>query len=142
MNRDLEHFDRIEELGLELRKVESAGVFGRTMVDGRQLLRSQAGRGKFVASLHHLRWLSVAACLGLAVGVGSLIHRVIPSDPTDVSAVGDNVAVMDTYNPGDFRSCFDGPSSSLTNECSFYDQDSDGDVDLADYTRFQLLAGR
>ena len=75
MDQDRSSAKPIEHALLELHEAENAGVFERTAVDAKPLLNP----GEFSSRARFAQWsivgLPVAACLALAIGVGSWMFQ-------------------------------------------------------------------
>jgi hypothetical protein len=129
MTDDREQLDVIETALLELEAADAAGAFERTSVDGRSILAVGPDAARTTLSARRralrvvLRSLPVAAALALVVGVWGWMFS------AELSRISGQV---------NFQKCFGGPTSARMTECSEHDYDADGDVDLADFSAYQL----
>ena len=116
------HLDPIESAWTELKQAETAGVFARTCVDTRGLVCTPI-RANYPRQTQRawLRLLPVAAGLGLAVALWGWMSR--PGQVAGHAA---------------FSDCFGGPTAGTMTVCREHDYDTDGDVDLADFSAYQL----
>ena len=133
---DTTQFDPIEGSLEELRAAEQAGVFGRTRVDTSTLV---SGLVPLAGRRLALFLVPLAAAVVLAVGVGSWMFM------AELGAVRHRVqmAAALANPPQDSRTaslaqCLAGPRELVEAVCGQHDYDSDGDVDLADVSAYQL----
>lgn len=136
MDQDRSPTNPIERALLELHEAEAAGVFGRTAVNAKPLLSSAA----FSSRVRLARWsivgLPVAACLALAIGVGSWMFH---AEFARIRAIRDGQGTVVAMADGvDFTNCLAGPGVDVVNGCATLDYDLDGDVDLVDFRTYQL----
>lgn len=128
--------DPVEDLLVELRAAEAAGVFQETQVES-------------VAPVPVLRrlgpkvWIGAAAGLMLVATSWSLLWSVELSSLRDRHRTG--LAGVDTppvqrVVSSEALECVGGPGSILPEGCRPHDTDSDGDLDLADFRAMQLAA--
>lgn len=141
MTNDRKHLDPIERALLELRDMETCRVESRTPLDESVLSRPIGVSSAF----RMLRWSRVAAVLGIvAVSWGVMFSFEISSVRTNSqtsNATSDQTPAPDLENCGGaFVRQFTGPVGAMASSHSFqgYDYDGDGDVDLADFQKFQL----
>ncbi len=144
MNQQMDNENRgneLERLLLHAVEAERAGVFERTAVDAVSLVGdSPRSRG----------WLGIArvatpiaACVGLWFGVSEMgIWSPEAAGPMTHAAVNMNAALIgqdaDCVNLAVLNSCITGPGGGdLSGDCVCADLDNDGDVDFADFGRFQ-----
>lgn len=135
MNNGREKLDPVEEALLELDAAEKAGLFRRSRVETRRLLR-RPGPSKLV--WFGVRLVPAAAAVAIAVGAWSWMYRARMAELTGRIGVTDVVAEAPVVSPGEFYECFDGPKGALRLSCRNNDYDADGDVDLADFGAYQL----
>lgn len=136
MTNEDHQLDGVEAALLELHQAEELGVMRRSPVDPAALMSSTSP-----LSYRRMTWLllPVAASVLLAVGVGARMFR------TEVNEIRGRAELMlaqrdEDRDPcdGSFLHCFTGPRSDIAPKCSSYDYDKDGDIDLADFSAFQL----
>ena len=133
---DSTQFDPIEGALEELCAAERAGVFARTCVDTSTLVSAPVRlAGRRLA----LRLVPLAAAVVLAVGAGSWMFM------AELGTVRHRVDMASTpaNTPQDSRTatlaeCLAGPRELMATGCGRLDYDSDGDVDLADVSAYQL----
>ncbi len=140
--------DWLERLMAEAAQAERAGVFQATEIEAASLLSRPAVRPSwFRRHQHALVGLPVAACLAFVAVLGTLhfgvpgtITQVAINDSNGESSMTSNTAPAAGHRTEDvLMSCFSGPGGGfLSAECAIADLDSDGDVDLADFSAFQL----
>ena len=137
-----EQLDPIETALRELRRAEQAGVFEPTRLDHDGLVRPTARPATLARQVRAIRWLTAAAVVAVAVGVGSLVFRSPLTSTTIPNGKVSEVAVLvDGVDPcdGSILRCLAGPSDIvLASGCRPHDRDADGDVDLADFGSYQL----
>lgn len=135
MTTEHRQLDPVEEALLQLDAAEEAGLFRRSRVDTKRLLiRSAASKpGWFGARL-----AAAAAVVVLAVGAWSWMYHARMAELSQRVGVTDVVAEAPVASPGEFYKCFDGPTGALRASCRDHDYDADGDVDLADFSAYQL----
>jgi len=132
---DPRHLDPIEEMLSELGDAEQAGVFRRTFVDAGSLVRERPDQALSQRLSHHkLIWMPAAACIALVVCIGTLVHKA-GFGPDGHSQIMGSLSSANMVSPlAGFYDCITGPGGAVDNGCVAYDYDSDGDVDLADYS--------
>ena len=139
MTEPFDQLDTLERDLLDLSEAEGAGVFQETRVDAASLVRSASRRRAPLLSRHRLLLIPAAACLILVIGVWSVVFG-----PATNSRNGGTPLAGNVYSGapgaalGDFGGCFHGPDLERDSACTSYDYDSDGDVDLADFTTYQM----
>ena len=144
MNADRGQLDAIEDALLELGAVEQARVFDRTRVEPGELLKVDPAERLSAFRRGVLRWVPVAAAVGMVAFVGTSMFRpgVGPGGPLGVA---DTKAVADKDKgcAGEFVDCFTGPNSAaLADACTAYDYDGDSDVDMFDWRILDLNCRR
>ncbi|NOX58467.1 MAG: hypothetical protein GXP29_06370 [Planctomycetes bacterium] len=155
----------LEGLIAQANAAHSAGVFETTRVDFSSLIASPGSSRLIRFYERALVGLPVAACLGIMVGITSMMggptgqsSSVFVSGDSAVSTLGLNeVGLNDAAGLngmvlngmmqaagsgiiGSFEAvtqCFAGPGEAVSSDCGFADLDSDGDVDLADLGSYQ-----
>ena len=143
MTNDRQQLDPIERALLELREVERCGVEARTPIDEgvlRQPVEVAAG-GSSVGRV--LRWSRVAAVLGIVAVSWSVMFSF---ELSSLRTKRENQQAAPNQSPakvlgncnGTFVSNFTGPTGAMASSPSLHDYDGDGDVDLADFQKFQL----
>jgi hypothetical protein len=145
MNPDFNNLDPVETLLRDCSQAEQAGVFNATRIDTTRLAQRATVDGssslrldaiKAHPALWRFRWLSVAAAVALAIGVGGWlfsheIHQIrgrLAIKPVQAQTCDEALAV----------GCQSGPARSFVAGCEACDTDHDGDVDLFDRGRLQL----
>ena len=134
MTSEPRQLDSIEDALFELDAAERAGVFERSSVDARQLLRQPepvGWRGRAV------RFVSAAAVIAMAVGVWGWVYSLQWSQLRERTGAS-VVAELSAAGPGRFYECFQGPTGTIRSSCRECDYDADGDVDLVDFGVYQL----
>lgn len=130
MDREFAQFEGLESAIRESGEAERAGVFARTRVDARGLLRRSVSAAT-VYPIWVRRLKSIAAVLVIAAGVwsfmfvdqlGKLRHRATPVASVKLVSLT-------------------GPAVASSQPVRELDADADGDLDLADYRAFQLQFG-
>jgi len=127
MSEHQEQLSRLEQSLVELHELERAGVFQPTTLAEMPVAARTGWHGL-------RRWalvgLPAAACLALAVGVLSFL-------PTSLDQ-----PQLVTNGPTSFMECWNasGPSSSVAGNCASFDYDTDGDVDLKDWSEYTTRA--
>lgn len=141
MNDHHNPLDPIELALQELKSAEQAQLFDRTKINARDML--QAGND-FSPAMRRIpigMITSAAATIALAVGIGSyLFYHEIDSIRYQRDSAAQTVST-DTPSDdcdGDFFECVAGPSQYVMVECNRFDYDLDGDVDLTDFSTYQL----
>ena len=140
MTNEPEQLDAIEDALLELESAEKAGVFNRTRIEARDVLRVDPACERVGLRRRLIRWMPVAAAVGIAAVVWTSVFDVrhgSVSPPAPVVTVLD-VAVEDDGCDGSFLGCFSGPKNVIVASCLAHDYDADGDVDLVDFGAYQL----
>lgn len=141
MPNDLEQLDPLEQMLGELGEAEGAGVFRRTFVNSASLVGGARPRIRLFGT-RKLAWIPAAACVMLAIGVGTLALK---SGVAPIGGFAQFVGNVSPAVPGEligFHECLGGPGGAAVNGCLVHDYDSDGDVDLADFTAYQSAGGR
>ncbi len=145
MNADRGQLDAIEDALLELGAVEQARVFDRTRVEPSELpSRVDPAERPSAFRRGMLRWVPVAAAVGMVAFVGTSMFRP-GAAPVEPLGVADTEAVADKDKgcAGSFVDCFTGPkSAALADACTAYDYDGDSDVDMFDWRILDLNCKR
>jgi hypothetical protein len=130
--------DLIETALTELESAEKAGLFRATPVQEARLLTPVQSTAAPWARLWNIRlWGPLAAAAVIAVSVwGWMFQRELVSIRHQASGVSMELRLASS-DLGRFADCFAGPGKSVASPCSVFDADSDGDVDLADYSARQ-----
>ena len=138
----IDRFDQLDPLEISLRELadaERADLFRRTRVDARSLLRSTSGLKRTTRTVRTLRWVSIAAMLGMVAticgwiftsGTGETRHLPFPSGTMTASATGGC--------DGTFFGCLTGPNGTIMSGCQTFDYNADGHIDLVDARTYQL----
>ena len=144
MNDDLRQLDAIEDALLELDQAERARVFDRTRVEPRQLLKVDPVKRLGAARRRVLRWVPVAA----AIGMVAVVWAVMFDTPSKHARPGAGVVVTTGVVPADdgcarIVDCRTGPTKvALADSCLAYDYDGDSDVDMVDWSIYDLSSKR
>ena len=139
MTEPFDQLDTLERDLLDLSEAEGAGVFQKTRVDAASLVRSAPRHRVPLFARHRLLLVPAAACLIMVIGVWSVVFG-----PATGSRNGRTPLAGNVYSGapgaalGEFGGCFHGPDLEQNSTCTAYDYDSDGDVDLADFTTYQM----
>ncbi len=120
----------LESALADLAAADRAGVFARTRLDSRTLMRDADGRSRALSLLY--RFGTLAAMLGVAVCLW--VWRVSDS-PTPTTQ---GLLAIASPCDGTFFGCVTGPRRTLGNPCSDFDYDADGDIDMLDIRAHQL----
>ncbi len=127
----------LQQLLLHAAKAETAGVFRQTPVDTALIMAETRGRRGWLGIT--LIATPIAACMALWFGLVEL-NPGAPIANVPISAVISNTEAggSDCVSLAVLNSCLTGPgATSLPGDCACADLDSDGDVDFADFGRFQ-----
>ena len=136
---DLDHLDPIEATLAELGEAEMAGLFRRTHVDARALLRSASAVTPARSTRLTWRRLSIAAVLAMAATISGWLFSSRSADVGRHSLPSGTLTASATVGcDGTFYRCLSGPNGALSDGCLAYDYDHDGDIDLVDASTYQL----
>ena len=139
MNERPTQHDSIESLLRELDAAERTGVFRTTPVEVDRLVALPSDGQRSNRFRWAMRLLPVAAMLALAVGVWSVQHGGSSPYTSAPSISSDSHASANPSLTGhDFLGCFGAPGNGVAGTCQSHDYDADGDVDLADFSAYQL----
>lgn len=145
MTRDPEHLDPLEALLREAAAAEQAGVFRATELNAERLLRESSQAPVPLSVSIGRKWIPVAAAIGIAAILWPVMYsREFSNIREEVrlaqhSAVGDGAAGgSDVVLASHISGCVAGPEAGGGQPCHDYDFDADGDIDLADFSRYQL----
>lgn len=134
------HLDPVEDALLAHDDADRAGVFRVTPVNADDLFG-----GPVVVRSPRLVFragVAVAATIVLAVGVWSWLFQMELSRLRSAAITGNSVALQSDALPvrcdACISECVTGPVPNKPADCDRYDYDADGDVDLADFSRYQL----
>ncbi len=134
MTSEQRQLDPIEEALLELNAAEKARLFRQSRVDAKRLVAKPVPTGW---RWRTLRLVSAAAVIAAAVGMWSWLYGLQWSQLRE--RTGTSVVVESSpADPGRFQECFHGPTGAIRSSCGECDYDADGDVDLADFSAYQL----
>jgi len=140
MKQVQEELDGVEKALLELQAAECARLFGPTRVDAGELLKSAAAAQKVGWRRRVLRWVPAAAAAAIAVAImwsAMFEMRFGPGDVRTPSAESSGSKSANDGCDGSFIDCFTGPIRVVLADCATHDYDSDGDVDLVDFSAYQ-----
>jgi len=141
MNDHQNPLDPIELALQELKSAEQAHLFDRTKINTRDMLQTGSDLSFTMRRIPMGMITSAAATVILAVGIGSyLFYHEIESlrDQRDTTARTVSTNTPSNDCDGDFFECVTGPSQFVMVECDRFDYDLDGDVDLTDFSTYQL----
>jgi hypothetical protein len=137
--KGMDHLDPIEASLAELDAAEQAGVFRRTRVDARALLRSALAVSRARSGSATWRRLTIAAVLAMAATISGWLFLSPSADVATRSLpVGTRTASATIDCDGAFYRCLSGPNGALSDGCLAYDYNADGHVDLVDARAYQL----
>ena len=141
MNDHQNPLDPIELALQDLKSARQAHLFDRTKINARDILQSGNDLSPAIRRIPMGMITSAAAAVILAVGVGSYlfsteIDSLRNQRSTAAQTVSTNAHSSDC--DGDFFECVTGPSQLVMVECNRFDYDLDGDVDLTDFSTYQL----
>ena len=111
-----------------------AGVFRATPLDARSLI-SQAGSDGTRPRRIALRFAAVAALLVITLLVWG---GMFASQLAQLKARSRGTTAPQVASAESISSCLGGPAGALSTPCRSFDLDADGDVDMADVSRYQL----
>jgi len=135
----IDHLDPIEASLAELDAAEQAGLFRRTRVDARALLRSAPAVTRTRSGFATWRRLSIAAALAMAATISGWLFSSRSGDVVRHSLPSVTVTASATDGcDGTFYRCLSGPGDLAGGGCAAYDYNSDGHVDLVDARTYQL----
>lgn len=131
--------DPIEACLRRLAEAEQAGVFRRTRVDAKSLLRALPIGTRAPRSFRVLRWASIAAALAMAATVCGWVFSARSGGirPHPLPAVTMTASAAEGC-AGTFFRCLTGPSGTVVSGCGIHDYNSDGHVDMVDARTYQL----
>lgn len=127
----------LEQTLLELAQAEQAGVFRRTPL-GPCALDPPIELSELLGRSRRWRlWVPLSAAALLVIGVwGALFQSEFASIREKDAASTMRVASAAGGTP--LSGCMVGPGKNIPADCSRFDRDTDGDVDLADISLVQL----
>lgn len=132
--------DPIERLLKEASAADQAGVFRKTAVHAERTLRESSQAPIPFSVVVGRKWIPVAAAIGIAAVLWPVMYSMeFASVRQKVQlaqrqAAENGGAVLASHISG----CVAGPESGGGQPCDGYDYDADGDIDLADFSRYQL----
>lgn len=126
---------RIDELMNELHDAQAAGVFRRTALPAESLFDAHATANNSKKRIPIAAWGAIAATILITVTVWGLMFSSQLSKLERGSNSGASIASVEVISQ-----CLVGPIPSKSHPCASFDYDSDGDVDLADFSRHQVAA--
>jgi hypothetical protein len=135
----MDQLDPIEASLAELDAAEQAGLFRRTRVDARALLRSAPAATRARSGLATWRRLSIAAVLAMAATISGWLFSSRSADigRHSLPSVSATASATDGCD-GTFYRCLSGPGGTAPGGCAAYDYNADGHVDLVDASTYQL----
>jgi hypothetical protein len=135
----MDRLDPIEASLAELDAAEQAGLFRRTRVDARALLRSAPAVTRARSGFAAWRRLSIAAVLAIAATISGWLFssRSVDVGRHSLPSVSATASATDGCD-GTFYRCLSGPSGMAAGGCAAYDYNADGHVDLVDASTYQL----
>ncbi|GJM25905.1 MAG: hypothetical protein DHS20C16_23200 [Phycisphaerae bacterium] len=136
----------IEMLIAKAASAQKAGVFDQTSVDVSALVAPVVSSPLVRFYEKALVGLPLAACLGIVIGIGSMLGGPGGQSDSGIAGVGSLVTsqgLVDTTaelcSLESVTRCFTGPGEDIDSDCGCADLDSDGDVDLADLGTYQQM---
>ena len=137
---NLDQLDPIERALWTLDDAEHSGLFQRTSVSADELMRTSGDMGLFGLPKWSLRLVPLAASVLLAVGLGGWMFKRELSRVRDARGDASTivVAAVSQSNWSAFHKSFTGPKGAQTAVVDDHDLDADGDVDIADFSKYQL----
>jgi hypothetical protein len=135
----MDHLDSIEASLAEFDAAEKAGLFRRTRVDARTLLRPTSAVTRARSRFATWRRLSIAAVMAMAATICGWMFSSRSGDVGrhSLPSVAATASAMDGCD-GRFYRCLSGPSGMAAGGCAAYDYNADGHVDLVDARTYQL----
>lgn len=134
-----EQLEPVELALLDLERANLAGVCNRTSIDAEALLSTEPVASAHGPRLRLSRVLPIAAAIGVAACVWGVMFKVQLDAIRPSAATVPVVAQVEGSSPTfAFVTCLAGPSGSTSAECRPHDFNDDGNVDLADFSRYQL----
>ncbi len=140
-NTMIDRFDQLDPMENSLRELaeaERADLFRRTRVDARSLIRAARAFNNEPWVLRRVRWISIAAMLGMAATMSGWAFIARTGSPRLTSIPIGTMASATNGCDGSFSGCLTGPNGTLPSSCHGYDYDADGDIDLLDARTYQL----
>lgn len=141
MNDNQNPLDPIELALQELKSAEQAHLFDRTIINARDMLQSGNDLSPTMRRIPMGMITSAAASVILAVGVGSYLFSNEIDSLRDQRNTATHTGSTDIHSndcDGNFFECVTGPSQLVMVECNRFDYDLDGDVDMSDFSTYQL----
>ncbi len=149
MTQDKDQYNA-EAILKELQEAQSSGVFAPTPVDAvldrvaapreARVVSTRARRGRLrvggavlAAAAILLLWMTFRGGFYVAPDAGGASNLLADGKPS-------GAADKERLSSLKFPECFSGPGVLVDASCRPYDLDGDGDIDLADYHRFQVSA--
>lgn len=141
-NTMIDRFDQLDPLEISLRELadaERAGLFRKTRVDARSLLCATQIVLRGPRDLRRMRWVPIAAVLGIAATICAWIFTTGIGETRQFSFPSGTMTASATVScDGTFFGCLTGPNGTPASGCRGYDYDADGDIDLVDARTYQL----
>lgn len=137
----IDRFDQLDPLEISLRELadaERADLFRRTRVDARSLLRATHTVNRAPRVLRRIRWVPIAALLGMAATICVWVFTTGTGETRLTSIPIGTIASATNGCDGTFSGCLTGPNGTPQSACRGYDYDADGDIDLLDARTYQL----
>jgi len=140
MTQDFEQLDPIEALLREAAAAEKAGVFRPTELNAERLLREAAQAPVPLRVTIGRKWIPVAAAIGIAAVLWPVLYSMEFANIREKARLAQQNAASDGAMVAASRisGCVAGPDAGSGQPCHDYDYDADGDIDLADYSHYQL----
>jgi hypothetical protein len=140
MMKHKEHLDPIELALLDLEVAEQAGLFQRTSVSADELMQAAGGASATGLPKWARRMVPLAASVLLAVGLGGWMFQRELARVRDGRGDVSTIVVAAAPHPdwSAFHKSFTGPKGAQTAVIDDHDLDADGDVDIADFSKYQL----
>lgn len=141
MNDHQNPLDPIELALQNLKSAEQAHLFDRTKINARDMLQSGNDLSPTMRRIRMGMITSAAAAVILAIGVGSYLFSTEIDSLRDQRRIATRTVSTNAHSSdcdGDFFECVTGPSQFVMVECNRFDYDLDGDVDMSDFSTYQL----
>jgi len=137
----------IEALLRESAAADEAGVFRSTELNAERVLRESSHAPVPLSVTIGRKWIPVAAAIGIAAVLWPVLYSMEFADIREKTRVAQQNAAENgsVVLASNISGCVAGPDGASGQPCENYDYDADGDIDLADYSRYQLayaLPGR
>jgi len=138
----IDRFDQLDPIEISLRELadaERADLFRKTRVVARSLLRATYAVNGAPRVLRRMRWVPIAAMLGMAATICGWIFTTGTRGTSQLPfSSGTRTASATGGCDGTFFGCMTGPNGMIMSGCDIYDYNADGHIDLLDASTHQL----